>query len=158
MTDEQIRNGARYLKENGIKLYTQNMVALPNETIDDSFNTIKLNKELNIDYAWVSIFQPYPQTKLGEKAREMGLVDSWDFPESYYYKSVLKIKDREQFERLHNLFPLTAQGIINEGFTRFLIKLPLTELYKIIWNLHRTIIYLKIGYMDLGELVALIKK
>ena len=66
MSREQIIAAAKMLKAAGIKFMMQNIIGLPTGNKDIDLATLELNIKCKPDYAWVSIFQPYPGTKLGE--------------------------------------------------------------------------------------------
>ncbi len=108
VSNEVIRKAGARLSESGIRVLTYNMIGLPGETIDQAFATMELNEKLKADFPRFSIYQPYPQTALAEKARELGLIqqdlDTNRMSESYFQKSVLNRADIHLFENLHKLF------------------------------------------------------
>jgi len=67
MTDQQIENAVRTLREAGIRVSTFNMIGLPGETREDVFKTINFNRKLNADAANVYIIYPYPGTPISER-------------------------------------------------------------------------------------------
>jgi len=86
MTNRQIIDVFRLMKEAKIKILALNMVGLPGETLKMIQETIDFNKLLNPDWIGVSIFNPYPQTKLYEECKINGyLKDNIfnDFSPSY---------------------------------------------------------------------------
>ena len=58
----------------GIDTVSFNMVGLPDETPANVLETIKLNAESHVTYPQVSIFYPFPGTKLAEYCEEKGFV------------------------------------------------------------------------------------
>jgi anaerobic magnesium-protoporphyrin IX monomethyl ester cyclase len=66
ISDEQIRKAIRIVKDHDIKISTFNMIGLPGETKENVFETIRLNKELEIPDANVYILYPFPGTKIYE--------------------------------------------------------------------------------------------
>ena len=62
ITEEPIVNTARLCHKYGLMTYVQNMVGLPDETLDNIWETIMLNIKCEPSYSWVSIYQPYPRT------------------------------------------------------------------------------------------------
>lgn len=67
MPDEQIKRAISILQEAGIRVSTFNMIGLPEETREDVFKTISLNKKLNISAVNVYIVYPYPGTEINKK-------------------------------------------------------------------------------------------
>lgn len=66
MKNEQIISAIRALKENGVRVSTFNMIGVPTESRENVFETIELNKILNIDSVNVYILFPYPGTQIQE--------------------------------------------------------------------------------------------
>lgn len=58
MTDEQIINSIKYLKDNNIKVGAYNMIGLPGMDREHVFKTIELNRKAKPDKSIVSIFIP----------------------------------------------------------------------------------------------------
>lgn len=67
MTNEQIETAIKILKDYGIRVSTFNMISLPEETRDDVFQTIKLNKKMGIEAVNFYAVYPYPGTELNKK-------------------------------------------------------------------------------------------
>lgn len=67
MTNEQIINAIKLLQKYNIRVSTFNMIGLPEETRENVFETIKLNKMLNIETSSVYILYPYPGTHINDK-------------------------------------------------------------------------------------------
>ncbi len=67
MSNETIKRSVSILKNAGIRVSTFNMIGLPEETRENVFETISLNKELNVDSVNVYIVYPYPGTGISKK-------------------------------------------------------------------------------------------
>lgn len=156
---EQILNAARLFKKYGLKTYAQNMLGLPDENMDSAMDTLNLNVACKPDYSWCSIFQPYPMTDLWRYCQEKGYLTGESIEASFYKKSVLRIPHRKYIARLHHLFPLAVASPIVRRLLRFLVKLPLTSLYYVIWHVHRAYAYFfKVNWIDWSELFIREKK
>lgn len=143
MTNESIVEAAEIIHRAGINLYTFNMIALPGETLDQGFDTMKINIKTKTDYTSVTIFQPYPRTKLAEYAIEHNYYDGdYDkLPANAWRKSALINPQRKELQRLR---PLIALGVEFPWLTwliRILVKLPLREFYILIWKIHKMYCY-----------------
>lgn len=71
----------------GLKTWSFNMVGLPGETPADAEETIELNRRLCPDHMQVSVFNPYPGTRLHQVCRERGVLtgemrDGYFLPDS----------------------------------------------------------------------------
>ncbi len=59
-----------------IKCRMQNMIGLPlAESLKDALGTLEFNKKYKVNDSWVSIFQPYPNTRLAEYCMENGFLE-----------------------------------------------------------------------------------
>lgn len=137
MKREDITEACRIIKSEGIKIFTQNILGLPGETYDNVLETLKLNIDCAPDYAWVSLYTPYPNTELGEKAKEMGLFDGNvnDFPATYHIGSPMKIPDKKRIERMQKLFAIAVEFRIVRPLLPYLVKIPAGRFYEFIRKL-----------------------
>ena len=130
MSSEQIIEACKMIRSGGIRIFTQNMIGLPTESLENAFETLELNKKCKPDYAWVSLYSPYPNTILGEKAKDMGLfdgdVDSFSF--TYHLGSPMNIPDKKEIENLQKLFALAVEFPWITRPVKFFIRLPITSL------------------------------
>jgi anaerobic magnesium-protoporphyrin IX monomethyl ester cyclase len=156
ISQEQILDAVNIYKKHKLRTYAQNMLGIPDETLDFAFQTLELNIKCKPDYAWCSIFQPYPRTKLWEYCKLKDYLSDEDYDESYHRKSILNIPHRREIENLHHLFPPTVSLPFLLPLVKILIKLPLKNLYYLIWNLHRAWCYFfKVKWIDLSEIFTL---
>jgi len=133
MTDEQIYRAARIVHDLGLKLYTTNILGNPGSSLEDDWQTVRLNQAVRPHATSVTLLQPYPRTEIREYAASLGLIKGTveDIPSSYARSTVIKMepKQRRQVENLHHLFGLLVQAPWLMPVARFLIRLPLTHLY-----------------------------
>ena len=73
--NEHIVEGARLLREKGIKVLTTNMIGLPGETLDNALETVQLNMVLKSNYVRANTFLLFPGLPLVEYSREKGYID-----------------------------------------------------------------------------------
>ena len=113
-TNEQTYEAAANLKRYGIKLMIQNILCLPTSTLDEDLATLEANIIAQPDYAWCSIFVPYPGTVLGNLCVEEGWYngDYEDITDSFFDQSVLNISEqyREQTYYLQKCFALCVKA------------------------------------------------
>jgi len=143
MKNERILEAADTIHKAGLNLFTFNMMAFPGETLEQAMDTMRLNIKTKTDYTWVSLFQPYPKTKLGEYAVEKGYFDG-DYnklPESWYRESALKNPQKKELIRLRPLVALGVEFPRLSWMIKYLIKLPLDGFYSLIWKIHKAYCY-----------------
>ena len=67
ITNKQIENALTWIGEAGIRISTFNLIGTPEETRENVYETIRLNKRLNVKAANVYILYPFPRSILHEK-------------------------------------------------------------------------------------------
>jgi len=156
MDDALIVERAEILRRNGIPFYTQNMLGLPGESLDDCLKTLKFNAKLRPGYAWASIFQPYPGTELGKRVSAEGLLETpgADVPEHYYHDTLLKIDDRREIRNLQKWFSIAVAYPFLIPVIERIIRLPGNGMFAWLWQLFRGYAYLfKIRWMSLSDVL-----
>jgi radical SAM superfamily enzyme YgiQ (UPF0313 family) len=128
VTDEQILRAGEILHRAGLPFQTYNMIGLPGETIDQAFETVRLNQRIRPSYAWCALAQPLPGTRLARLFAERGqqplsgLMDQ--FPVSWFHRSLLPPGQRGAMENLQKLFALVVRYPGLEPLARRAIRLP----------------------------------
>lgn len=122
------KEAARLFEKVGIHWTGYFMMGLPSETKEEVYQTLEFMKELNPDFASLSVYEPFPGTGLFEIGLEKGLVQNErtleDFytisPKYYYVKNINRRVDtmnNEEFEKLE--FEMKkAFHKYNMGFSR----------------------------------------
>ena len=139
LSDAQIVEAARLIREAGIQLLTTNMLGLPGGSLALDFETLALNHACRPAYANAFLYQPYPRTELGEYAREGGHVEGSldDIDPSAWERSVLRFAsagEKRQIENLNKLFALAVEWPWLTGLVRRLIKLPPNPLFRLAYK------------------------
>lgn len=108
----QVADAVRLLKKWEIKLMIQNMIGLPTGTIEEDLQTLEFNIRVKPNYAWCSIFQPYPGTELGDlcKKEQWYTSDYSEITDCFFDGSVLNFSDeyKEQLKCLQKIFALAV--------------------------------------------------
>ena len=139
LSNEQIIEASRLIREAGIELLTTNMLGLPGGTLASDFETLALNHACKPAYANAFLYQPYPRTELGEYARENGYVEGSldDIDPSAWERSVLRFsspREKRQIENFNKLFAVAAQWPWISGLIRGLIELPPNPLFRLAYK------------------------
>jgi len=137
ISKEQIQSAVHCLQEQKIKILSYNMLGIPGENLDQGFETIRLNRELKIEFPRFSIFQPYPGTELGEEIVRKGLAKREDlldkFSASYFHQSPLKLPEIRKLENLQKLFLPAIRFASLEPLIKNLARLPRNPLFDLIF-------------------------
>ena len=114
-TNEEIIEVSQLLKKHGNYINTQNIIMSPTETLEEAKQTLELNIACGVDNAVIGKFQPYPGTRMGKYAEELGLVDSETIleklPENYHWESILDFPEEIaiQMDNLVHMFSFTVR-------------------------------------------------
>jgi anaerobic magnesium-protoporphyrin IX monomethyl ester cyclase len=140
LTNEQIVEASRLIREAGIRLLTTNMLGLPGGTLANDLETLALNHACRPAYANAFLYQPYPRTELGEYAREYGHVEGSidDIDPSAWERSVLRFstpEEKRQIENLNKLFALVVEWPRFTRLVQWLIRLPPNSLFRLAYKL-----------------------
>jgi len=105
ISDEEIYNTAKLLKKHGIKFLTSNIIGLPGETVEDAWETVRINQRIGTDLPWFSLMQYYPGTQIHRQASEAGLIPP-DFDpgsiKSYFRNTYLKQGNMDGLRNIHS--------------------------------------------------------
>ncbi len=140
LSDQQLIEASRLIREAGIQLLTTNMVGLPGGTLENDFETLALNHACRPAYANAFLYQPYPRTELGEYARHNGYVEGSldDIDHSAWERSVLRFstaEEKRQIENLNKLLAIAVEWPWMTGLVRRLIRLPPNPLFRLFYKL-----------------------
>jgi len=98
ITVQQVKQSIELIKRHNIKIGAFFMIGFPEETKQDINCTLDLMKESKVDSICLSIFTPYPATKLYDKAMSLGLIPEkidWEnfnhqSPDNFFSKHIDK--------------------------------------------------------------------
>jgi radical SAM superfamily enzyme YgiQ (UPF0313 family) len=132
ISNKQILNAARLIKERGIYLATFNMIALPTETLEDAFETIRLNARMRTDHTRLNFALPLPETKLTEIGVEGGFFTKEEIrqiTDTTLYPGKPVFKDRRAWlkENLFHLFNLGVRFPSLLPIIRLMVRVPLLK-------------------------------
>ena len=131
ITNKQVIDAISLLKKYNIKIRMQNMIGLPlKESFKDALNTLMFNKKYTVDDSWVSIFQPYPNTKLADYAIKNGFIKGKIedcIADSFFNESFLDIDHPEETKRLQKWWYFIVKYDIDEKLINFLLKIEFNQ-------------------------------
>lgn len=104
ISDTQIKKAIHIIRDYGIKISSFNIVGLPGETREDFFQTIRLNKELEIPDANLYILYPFPGSKIFEDSGVT--LDKYDYERTVPGFNLSKMRKEElsYFLSVFNLY------------------------------------------------------
>ena len=105
MSNEDIVRVFRWADELGLQTWNFNMFGFPDETEETVEDLFELNRRLRPNKAQISLFYPYPNTRLHDLCRERGLITGDERP-TYFEKSILSL-------------PTVSHEYLEDAFWRF---------------------------------------
>lgn len=93
LSNQQIINAFKWARQAGMRTYAFNITGLPKETEEDYWKSIRLNQKVMPDAMQVSVFQPYPGTRLQAMASKNGWIKPKSFPSSHRFTSIMRYPD-----------------------------------------------------------------
>jgi len=158
MSNDQIVGAARLFHQHGISIMTQNMVGLPEESIENAYETIRINVAVKPAYAWVSIFQPYPRTETHAYCLEKGYLNPAHIQHaSYQVESPINTGlTKREFENLHKFFALVIEFPALMKLSRRLIRWPGNIFFNVIYRVFKGYTHIFRLRMSSGEIGFLV--
>lgn len=142
LSNKQIIEACKIIKSHGLKLATQNIVGVPGSNLENDFKTMRLNNICKTDYAWCTIYQPYPGVELTNLAIKLNLFDGDrnKLSNSFHKDSILNIPDKTEVINLHKLFGIGSEYRFLEGLIKIIIKIkiltPILSILRKMWNVY----------------------
>lgn len=120
ISDQEILDKGKLVKQARIQLHVHNMIGIPYETKSDIIKTIEINRKLRPDSFQTSIFKPYPKTDLGELCQKNNWINETLESTSYCDYTIL----RTPFVNPHivNFYFLAFSNMVFETGLRLHIK------------------------------------
>ncbi len=101
MSNEEILEGCHRVNEAGLRLRTEQILAVPTGDLSTDLATLALNVRIQPDMAWSSIFAPYRGTALGELAVRWGYYEGTneELKETFFARSVLSFFHNDRYQQ-----------------------------------------------------------
>ena len=130
--NEDVERALDLFKKYSVRCRMQNMIGLPIEDpLGDALTTLEFNMRAEPDDSWVSIYQPYPGTKLGDSCLDKGLVKGEllkSCSDSFYDGSNLDIPDKNKIQRLQKWWHFIVKHKVPMSFIKdVLLEVPIDE-------------------------------
>jgi radical SAM superfamily enzyme YgiQ (UPF0313 family) len=141
VTNKQLKEVCRALDRAKLDYITFNIAALPGETVDEAFETLRFNHELGSKYMRLNLAIPLPGTGLAERGFSLGVFpeslrqdhDAWAGRLSANYKEQVPLFDTPQSKQFINFFMLYEWAACTPALTpliRRLVDLPPNPLFR----------------------------
>lgn len=152
ITDDQIINAVQILKKYKIKFMTYNMVGIPEETLENAYQTVELNIKIKTNYPRCSILTPYPGTEIAAYAAQRGLLDATPdkiIASFQQYKSIIKSEYKNQILNLHSFFQTVVIFPWSWRIIKQMIKFPPNPLFRMWWAMVYFFVFIKVEGINL---------
>ncbi len=116
--DADIFDAADALHYYDMPFLTFNMVGLPDETLEDIYETISINQKIKTTHPWCSILQPYPGTIIADMMDSKVNGCHPEFAYSYFQMSTINdTRKKRLFSNAQKLFTHMVKS--NTGMDKF---------------------------------------
>jgi len=114
-----------YCRKIGLKTFAYNILAHPNETIDEILNTLKLNAKILPNGIRVSLGYPYPGTEYYNIAKEMNLIDDSISSNNYLEVSKFKWDNNTRFliSKISKYYWIYMNSFLNNESSKYYVEL-----------------------------------
>lgn len=108
VSNDSIRRAFDIIARSSIPVSVNNIIGFPDETREDIFDTIRLNRAIKADSISTFIFTPYRGTKLRQHCIEKGYISPDSYSADHRKQSILKMPllSAEEIGGLLRTFPL----------------------------------------------------
>ncbi len=145
VSDDQIYQAAAAMKRHGIRIITNNILGAPHETIDEVWQTLKMNQRVRPDYSFVSLMQPYPGSQVFDQAVEAGMLDGsggpQDYSMSFHQDTPLQIPHKVEVANLQRLFYLGVALPVLTPLIRRMVRLPENRFFYMLFLVNHLLAY-----------------
>ncbi|KAF0144475.1 MAG: hypothetical protein FD156_1779 [Nitrospirae bacterium] len=90
LSNHEIIERIHLIKDTGINVFTNQIIAVPTSTIQDELDAINLNISANIDFAGSTILVPYQGTEIWKYCEKHNLIDKNSLTTSNFFHSIQK--------------------------------------------------------------------
>jgi radical SAM superfamily enzyme YgiQ (UPF0313 family) len=130
-TDRIVYDVPRLFKKHKITFRTNNMMGSPAESLEDMFETIKVNQRIKPDGCTVLIYRPFKSTVLGREDFAKDRVDvGKDIGPSLHQDSQMKREDLNEVVNLQKLFNIAVYVPGGLPIVKRLIKVRRNPLFE----------------------------
>lgn len=130
-TDKVVYGIPPLLRKHKITYRTNNIMGGPAETLDDMFETVKMNKRVKPNGCTVLIYRAFQSTVLGREDYALGRVDTEkDIGPSIQNDSHMIREDVEEVVNLQKLFNIAVYMPGGIPLVRQLVKLPRNKVFE----------------------------
>jgi len=131
ITNQDIENAISLCHKYGIRIRMQSMIGLPVQNpLENALQTLEFYMRNPVEDPWVSTYQPYPKTRMGDYCLEHGFIGEDVLAycsESLFDGSKMNLPDRERLERLRHWAYFAIEMKMPRELIKVLIDSPLNE-------------------------------
>ncbi|MFA5142287.1 MAG: 2-aminoethylphosphonate--pyruvate transaminase [Candidatus Woesearchaeota archaeon] len=108
MTNQQVIDAFKALKKTNLRVGANSILGFPGETREQVFETIELNRQINVDNCMIHVFNPYRGTKLFDICVEKGYISKDTLGGDYRADAMLEMPQlsKEEIMGLQRTFSL----------------------------------------------------
>lgn len=143
VSDRQIFRASELLHGAGIRLNTWNILGLPGESLEETFETARMNIAVGADLPQCSMFTPYPGTAVMNDERVREYVDH---PGGTGAPSILSLPNIRPIANFYKFFPAAVSWPFLLPLIKVLVRLPPNYLFDLWFALVNWYLYARARY------------
>lgn len=154
-SNEDIIRVGKIAKKYKLKILTFNMFGMPNESLDEAFDTVRINAEIGADSISTTILQPTVGTQIYEYIKEQGLFMKEYDPDNlvgHYGESKIKSPYRREIRNLQQLAYIGVRFPSTIPLLKKMVRLPPNPIFKGIFLITLFLRYKKSRHYNLIEM------
>jgi radical SAM superfamily enzyme YgiQ (UPF0313 family) len=134
LSQEVMEKAFSILKEEGLRIWSQNIIGSPGETLDMAMETFNFNVRHKVDFAECNLLSPFPGTAVYNYCVENNYFDGEidNLPRSFCLDSRIRFSSRnekKQFINFHKFFSFAAKHPGSLPLVKILMKFPPNRLF-----------------------------
>ena len=133
LSNREVIEGARVLKDHGIKILTTNILGSPTETINEVYETIEINHAIKADFGRAFPLLAFPNLEITKLAQSEGLLPSnysVDNCDTGLREVISENKHKTQIKNLISVFYIAIKFPIMWPIIKLISKFPFNFLFK----------------------------
>ncbi|MCF7916159.1 MAG: B12-binding domain-containing radical SAM protein [Candidatus Omnitrophica bacterium] len=139
ISNQTIIKAGRRLHDVGVKTRVSCIFCLPDETLENAFESIELMKQMKATDPVGFLLQPFPKTPIYDYAVQKGYVkkeiNADDLDSLVYFKTPMNIPDKKKILVVQRLFVYACKIPYFNKLLRVLVNIPVNPLFDIMHKL-----------------------
>lgn len=150
-TNKVIEKAGHIVKKHGLVLKTFNMIGIPTETLEECFDTVRLNASVHPDHASCTFLIPYPKYDVAKHFPESEELSLDNLAEGSYLRPMKWVDSK--VVNLQSFFFIAVKLPKLIGIVKLLIRLPPNPVYRVLAQLFYGLFMARCHRLTVGDMI-----